>query len=38
LLARKGFYYNLYMSQFRKMESIEQAGSDGRLGGEMATA
>ena len=36
LLARKGFYYNLYMSQFRRLESVEQAGSDGRRAGEMA--
>jgi ABC-type multidrug transport system fused ATPase/permease subunit len=25
LLGKKGFYYNLYMSQFKKQEEIEQA-------------
>jgi ATP-binding cassette subfamily B multidrug efflux pump len=38
LLALKGFYYNLYMSQFRSMESVDQSSSDGRLTGEIAPA
>jgi ATP-binding cassette, subfamily B, multidrug efflux pump len=38
LLAFKGYYYNLYMSQFRSMESVDQSSSDGRLTGEIAPA
>jgi ATP-binding cassette, subfamily B, multidrug efflux pump len=30
LLARKGFYYNLYMSQFRRDEQLGLHGGDGR--------
>jgi ATP-binding cassette subfamily B multidrug efflux pump len=30
LLARKGFYYNLYMSQFRREEQLGLADGDGR--------
>jgi ATP-binding cassette subfamily B protein len=29
LLARKGFYYNLYMSQFRQVPEVEISGSNG---------
>jgi ATP-binding cassette subfamily B protein len=42
LLARKGFYYNLYMSQFRGESELPQprgiAGSDGWKAGETAAA
>jgi ATP-binding cassette subfamily B protein len=42
LLARKGFYYNLYMSQFRREEGTRQLrdapGSDGWKAGEAAVA
>jgi ATP-binding cassette subfamily B protein len=31
LLARHGFYYNLYMSQFRRQESGPTPGGDGRV-------
>jgi ATP-binding cassette subfamily B protein len=30
LLERKGFYYNLYMSQFRRQDEIAIAGGNGR--------
>jgi hypothetical protein len=30
LFARKGFYYDPYMSQFRKVEPTEEPGTDGR--------
>jgi ATP-binding cassette subfamily B protein len=30
LLARKGFYYDLYMSQFRRVEPAELSGGNGR--------
>ena len=30
LLEQKGFYYNLYMSQFRRQEGSPVAGGDGR--------
>lgn len=30
LLAREGFYYDLYMSQFRRVEPTEEPGTDGR--------
>ena len=40
LLARKGFYYNLYMSQFRREEGTSQsrsaAGSEAWKAGEAA--
>ncbi len=29
LLAQKGFFYNLYMSQFRKQEEVEAVGGNG---------
>jgi ATP-binding cassette subfamily B protein len=42
LLANKGFYYNLYMSQFRGEAELPQsrgvAGSDGWKAGEAAAA
>ncbi len=42
LLARKGFYYNLYMSQFRAKDesriSPEASGGDGRILGRLAEA
>ena len=37
LLARQGFYYNLYMSQFRRLEPEITAGRDGHKAGELAT-
>jgi ATP-binding cassette subfamily B protein len=36
LLARHGFYYNLYMSQFRRQESGSAPGGDGRAAMEPA--
>jgi hypothetical protein len=30
LLAQKGFYYDLYMSQFRRIEETEEPGTNGR--------
>ena len=30
LLRRKGFYYNLYMSQFQRKEQLQNLGGDGR--------
>ena len=30
LLARKGFYYDLYMSQFRREEQLGLSSDDGR--------
>lgn len=30
LLAQKGFYYDLYMSQFRRVEDTEEPGTNGR--------
>ena len=30
LLAQKGFYYDLYMSQFRRVEESEEPGTNGR--------
>jgi ATP-binding cassette subfamily B protein len=30
LLAQKGFYYDLYMSQFRRVEETEKPGTNGR--------
>jgi ATP-binding cassette subfamily B protein len=30
LLAQKGFYYDLYMSQFRRIEPSEKPGENGR--------
>jgi ATP-binding cassette subfamily B protein len=42
LLARKGFYYNLYMSQFRRREAVEtghlQVDGDGHRSGEAVPA
>ena len=38
LLACKGFYYNLYMSQFRQVPEIETPGPDGRQVTRLATA
>jgi ATP-binding cassette subfamily B protein len=44
LLARKGFYYNLYMSQFRREDQdlvspdTEEQGGDGRMPGALAAA
>lgn len=38
LLARKGFYYNLYMSQFRQASEIETPGPDGLQVTRLATA
>ena len=29
LLEQKGFYYDLYMSQFRKVDPVEEPGSNG---------
>jgi len=37
LLARKGFYYELYMSQFREPEMPGLSGPDGRESAEIAT-
>ena len=37
LLAKKGFYYNLYMSQFRRQEETV-IGGNGRRAGELVTA
>jgi ATP-binding cassette subfamily B protein len=37
LLARRGFYYHLYMSQFRRVEPVEMPGGDGREAKETAT-
>ncbi len=36
LLARHGFYHNLYMSQFRRQESGPPSGGDGRMAAEPA--
>ena len=36
LLARRGFFYELYMSQFRREEPAA-AGGNGRTAGELAT-
>ena len=30
LLEQKGFYYDLYMSQFRRVDQAEQPGTNGR--------
>jgi ATP-binding cassette subfamily B protein len=38
LLSRKGFYYELYMSQFRRDENAEAPGTNGRPASEMARA
>jgi ATP-binding cassette subfamily B multidrug efflux pump len=38
LLAKEGFYYNLYMSQFRRVEPAEEPGSNGREVPEVAVA
>ena len=38
LLAQEGFYYGLYMSQFRRVEPIEEPGTDGREAKEVAVA
>jgi len=44
LLAAKGFYYNLYMSQFSRMTTGvistdgDQTGGDGRMPGSLAAA
>jgi ATP-binding cassette subfamily B protein len=38
LLSRKGFYYELYMSQFRRDENAEAPGTNGRRAREMARA
>jgi ATP-binding cassette subfamily B protein len=38
LLARKGFYHDLYMSQFRRQAPKEIPGNDGRPAREPATA
>ncbi|OGO63680.1 MAG: ABC transporter [Chloroflexi bacterium RBG_19FT_COMBO_55_16] len=37
LLARQGFYYNLYMSQFRRLEPEISVSGDGHKAGELAT-
>jgi ATP-binding cassette subfamily B protein len=37
LLNRKGFYFNLYMSQFRRLEPEITADLDGHKAGEVAT-
>jgi ATP-binding cassette subfamily B protein len=38
LLAERGFYYNLYMSQFRRMEPGKPSDPDGRLSTGLAAA
>jgi ATP-binding cassette subfamily B protein len=38
LLARKGFYYNLYMSQFWRDNRVQPGGGDGRHAAEAALA
>ena len=38
LLAQEGFYYGLYMSQFRRVEPVEEPGTDGREAKEVAVA
>ena len=38
LLAKEGFYYDLYMSQFRRVEPVEEPGTDGREIQEAAVA
>jgi ATP-binding cassette subfamily B protein len=38
LLAKEGFYYNLYMSQFRRVEPVEEPGTNGREAQEVAVA
>ena len=38
LLAQKGFYYNLYMSQFRREEATEAPGGNGHRVGEPVPA
>ena len=38
LLAKKGFYYDLYMSQFRRKDQPETASGDGREGQKLAPA
>jgi ATP-binding cassette subfamily B protein len=38
LLAKKGSYYDLYMSQFRRVEPVEEPGTNGREMKEVAAA
>jgi ATP-binding cassette subfamily B protein len=38
LLARRGFFYHLYMSQFRREAKEEGVSGNGRRAGELATA
>jgi ATP-binding cassette subfamily B protein len=38
LLAKGGFYYNLYMSQFRRVEPAGELGTNGREAQEVAVA
>jgi ATP-binding cassette subfamily B protein len=38
LLAKKGFYYDLYMSQFRRVAPVEEPGTNGRETEEIAVA
>jgi ATP-binding cassette subfamily B protein len=38
LLAKEGFYYDLYMSQFRRVEPVEEPGTNGRETQEAAVA
>lgn len=38
LLAKEGFYYDLYMSQFRRVEPVEEPGTNGRETQEVAVA
>jgi ATP-binding cassette subfamily B protein len=38
LIAKEGFYYGLYMSQFRRVEPAEEPGTNGRETPEVAVA
>ena len=38
LLAKEGFYYKLYMSQFKRQEQVTQAGAPRRNGGPLLAA
>jgi ATP-binding cassette subfamily B protein len=38
LLAKEGFYYDLYMSQFRRVVPVEEPGTNGREAQEVAVA
>jgi ATP-binding cassette subfamily B protein len=38
LLAKEGFYYDLYMSQFRRVAPVEEPGTNGKEVQEAAVA